>query len=505
MSQLSKAVTWLVVLLVVVSNAQEWTPCHDISQYVRGGCCLRGPDHKDLACLFPGNYSFLLPRQACTTDLECSTPNCAGGSRFSVCQDGACQCKSPTDGKGDNPPALCSAAAECSLPDCVGDGKTVVCEGGAFICKIADSNDPPPQACVVVCEEGSCTCKTTDDRPPEIPPTPTFVPTQITKEDGAVVSVVIIHGGPITAPITLTSALEPTIDVAGNAFHSSVSSISAQVVTGILPLATAWADAPDPAKATAAVQIIEGLIPMLGEIAGGLPHGQRIFDCPELFAPAKRQDANELVLQLQKINCELLGILGALEQGQTLTDPAVVGSAQQEVHNGGNKIGPDLNSLAGILGNDSDPPTQACTAVAECNLPDCIGDDKAIACEEGTYTCTDQDGNPIPETCSADTECTSLPDCEGDGKTKVCQEGECVCKTADEAVVTTTLTALLLEHHSRLSLMPSLRTSLRLQPLKVVLIRQSCLSSLCWANRQSFAGDASLSLRIFKSSCPSSA
>jgi hypothetical protein len=409
---------------------------------------------QDGACLCksPTDGNGEKPAPTCLAPEECSLPDCTGEGKTVACEEGTCTCKTDTA-------LACLAPEECSLPDCIGEGKIVSCEKGLCTCKTAGNEDDnsltcsAPEECslpdctgegkTVTCEDGTCTCKTTDtsEGPTKVPPTPTFVPTQIVQEDGATVSVIIIHGGPITSPITITSAPEPTIDVAGDEFHSSVSSISSRVVIDILPQASAWADAPDPAKATEAVQSIEGLIPIIGEIAGGLPDGQRIFDCPQLSAPVKRQDANDLVLQLQKTNCKLLEILGALEQGQTSSDPAVVGPAQQQVHGDGTEIVADLEGLDGILGDGDDSSSQTCTAVEECKLPNCTGDGKTVACEEGKCTCTDQDDN-VPDTCSADADCASLSDCEGDGKTKVCEDGDCICKTEDEDVVTTTMTAL---------------------------------------------------------------
>ncbi|GJC85373.1 hypothetical protein ColLi_08211 [Colletotrichum liriopes] len=225
------------------------------------------------------------------------------------------------------------------------------------------------------------------------------------------------------------------MDVAGDTFRSVLASISSQVETGILPLATAWADTPDPAKATAAVQAIETLLPAIGEVANGLPDGQKIFDCPAIAAPGKRQNAQEVTRLLQKINCELLKILGGLETGQSSTDPAVVGSAQEGVRAGGDTIKSDWSALDGIIGGTT-PSPQICAAVGECKLPECTEAGKTVACHQGKCVCNEgTTGTPPQTTCSADAECASMIDCEGAGKQQVCHEGKCLCKTSASPLV----------------------------------------------------------------------
>lgn len=173
-----------------------------------------------------------------------------------------------------------------------------------------------------------------------VPTQATVVYTQTSNQDGSIGTIAIIQGGPVTSPITL-SAAQTTIDPAGEEAKSSVSAIASSWKGAILPLASSWAQTPDPARATAAVQAIEGVLPQIGGLANSLPNGQIMFNCPGGNA------AGALVDQLQAVNCDSLSLLGRLEHGQTITDPPAAKPIVDEVLADADKIAAGFNGIVG--------------------------------------------------------------------------------------------------------------------------------------------------------------
>lgn len=169
----------------------------------------------------------------------------------------------------------------------------------------------------------------------------TIAYTQTINEDGTTGTLAVIQGGAVTAPITLPSAPQNTLDLSGDIVSSSVFSIASTWRDNLLPLASSWAQTPEPAKATAAIQAIDNLLPQIGSLANNLPNGIVIFDCPGGNAEG------ELVDQLQAVNCEGLSLLSELEKGQTTTDPIALKPITDAVLADANKIATELDGIAG--------------------------------------------------------------------------------------------------------------------------------------------------------------
>ncbi|KAK1988351.1 hypothetical protein LZ30DRAFT_776895 [Colletotrichum cereale] len=121
------------------------------------------------------------PKKACSSDADCSGPECAGGGRSSFCDAGECGCRTSKTSPPPPPPSReqCSSSSDCYGPNCAGGMSQSSCEEGFCICK----SPQDPSICTTAdkcsyldcnsgqdktCADGRCqcaekTCSSVDD------------------------------------------------------------------------------------------------------------------------------------------------------------------------------------------------------------------------------------------------------------------------------------------------------------------------------------------------------
>lgn len=182
-------------------------------------------------------------------------------------------------------------------------------------------------------------------------------------QDGVTKPVVVLTGGPLTAPITLPPQEPGKLDPSGIVVQSSLSDILADAGS-ILPAVSSWIAAPDAAKVTPAVQAVETFVPVACGLVNNLANSELSTECQHpLLAENLEHAANNLC-------CKLLGLLGGLEAADQVTIAApqlasLAASVSSEVV--------DINSQIGIItslvGGGSVPPGQTPTLVGPPVIP----------------------------------------------------------------------------------------------------------------------------------------
>jgi len=186
-----------------------------------------------------------------------------------------------------------------------------------------------------------------------------------TVQDGVSKTLAVIKGGPITSFVTLPDPAPTKLDPTGDIVQSSISAIS-QDMAGALPLVSSWVQAPDPPKATAAIQTVEVVIPKVVGLINGLPGGEAGLQCPaqnaKRAAPFLRRDAaSELLDKLRKLACDALGLLDGLQAGQGTQDPA--DPAVSGVLADSSGVNSDLAGIVATVTGGSPPTTSSIEVV----------------------------------------------------------------------------------------------------------------------------------------------
>ncbi|KAI0134711.1 hypothetical protein BJ170DRAFT_213377 [Xylariales sp. AK1849] len=185
---------------------------------------------------------------------------------------------------------------------------------------------------------------------------PTAITTASMASDGASHTVVVISGGPITAPITIPEASPTKLDPTGTDVQSSVASISSEIA-GAMPLFSSWADSPDATKASSAIGALITIIPQVGGLTNNLPNGNNILNnCTAT--------GDGLVYELNNMFCELVDLLGQLENGQQTADPTALGPSVDGIRSDADQVQSDMSSVAVLVPiTTADFPTSTSTTV----------------------------------------------------------------------------------------------------------------------------------------------
>lgn len=186
------------------------------------------------------------------------------------------------------------------------------------------------------------------------PTQPTIVSKRITNGVGVTTTVAVVDGGPITSHITPTLSRTPT---SARNFRSSVSVLSAQLKGTVVPLVSAWIQIPEPTKAGVAIQAIQSALPKMDEFAHGLPNGEKIFNCGGVVRKESRENTTPIALQVQKLNCELLDVLGKLRIWNTTTDTKTLKLVSDGLKGDMANIAIDVDALVRQVGGDVENPS----------------------------------------------------------------------------------------------------------------------------------------------------
>lgn len=156
---------------------------------------------------------------------------------------------------------------------------------------------------------------------------------------------IVISGGPITAPVTLPEALSTQLEPSATEVKSSLASISTQI-SSAMPLLNDWLDAPDSDKASSAIEAINHITGQVGDLIQNLPDGGGILNNCEA-------EGEGLPYELNRMLCELIDMLGGLQSGQT-AELTPVNSIIEGVRGDAGEVQSDLSNVMGIV--NTQPP-----------------------------------------------------------------------------------------------------------------------------------------------------